>query len=332
MPEKEIKELLKKYLEGRASPEEKQLVDEWYESLSSSEGEPSLDLDDNEVREAYWNAIYSDIKTQTKKTRRLWPRGLAIAASIAFILVVAFYGLPPVSEKHVGETMASGDAGNRFENLTDKVMYVTLPDSSVVELLPESRLTYDKDFNLAERKVVLTGEAFFKISHNREKPFYVFANEVVAQVLGTSFRVIAYADSENITVAVTTGKVSVYRQIAESEEEEKKVILTPNQQAIYTRSDHRITQSLVEKPKPVTGEKIGKVKFTGAPVSEVFEALEKMYHVDIEFDEEVVAGCSITTSITGKDMFERIDLVCEVIGATYRVDGTRIVISAPGCN
>lgn len=335
MPEKEIRELLKKYLEGRASAEEERLVDNWYESLSSSEEEQPLDLGRMELRRAYWNAIHSDIRRETVKTRHIWPRFLAVAASVVFILVITFYALPPQSKQEVVKAIIPGDGASRMENLTDKVMYVTLPDSSLVELLPKSKLTYNKNFNLTERKVTLAGEAFFEISHNAEKPFYVFTEEVVTRVLGTTFRVTAYPDSENIIVAVTTGRVSVYTQNREGADEadQNKFILTPNQRAVFTRSDHKVARTLVEAPQPVIAEgEVAKVRFEGAPVSEVFETLEKMYHIEIEFEKEVFAGCSITTSVTGEDMFERIDVICEIIGATYRVEDTRIVISGPGCN
>lgn len=334
MPEKEIKALLKKYLEGSASPEEEQLVDDWYESLSSPEGESPLDSERNQLRNAYWDAVQSDIRKQTGRTRQIWPRFLVVAASVVFILVATFYALSPESKREIVKAILPADTENRMENLTDKVMYAMLPDSSRVELLPKSKLTYTQDFNKTERRVTLTGEAFFEVSHNAEKPFYVFTNQVVTQVLGTSFRVTAYPDSENITVAVTSGKVSVYTQnmVGADQADSKQIILTPNQQAVYTKSDHKVARSLVRAPQPVTAEaEAAKVRFEGAPVADVFEALEKMYHIEIDFEKEVFAGCSITTSVNGEDMFERIDVICEVIGATYRVEDTRIVISGPGC-
>ena len=86
---------------------------------------------------------------------------------------------------------------------------ITLSDGSSVILQPNSKLSYPKIFTGNERKVYLSGEGFFEISKNRKKPFFVYANEIVTKVVGTSFRVKAYPDQPDVEVIVRTGKVKV---------------------------------------------------------------------------------------------------------------------------
>jgi hypothetical protein len=204
-----------------------------------------------------------------------------------------------------------------------------------VTLSPGSSLRYTDTFNNRDRRVQLSGQAFFEIFHNQQKPFYVFANEVVTKVLGTSFSVEAYPDGKDITVSVKSGKVSVYTRgdtdsaLAESE----KVILTPNQKAVYSRSENKVSRMLVRNPDIVIPqEEAKKIRFEGASASEIFVALEKMYGVEITFDEGKFSNCFLTTSVKGNDLYERIDVICDIIGATYAVEGTTIVISGAGCN
>lgn len=335
MPEKDIQELLKKYLEGSGTPEEEKLVDEWYDSLSSQQGNTELlDTERSILRQDYWNSIKKNIRGQAGKSQSFWPRLLRVAASIAAIAVMTVLLLP--SEIHHQDAFNSNVPTGMDEifNTTGKVSHVALSDGSRVMLFPGSRLVYCHEFNVDERKVHLSGEAFFDISHDAEKPFYVFSNEVVTKVLGTSFSVTAYPEDSHITVAVKSGRVSVYtnpkRATASSEE---KIVLAPNQQAIYTRSDQKVSRMLVKEPQVVIPEEeVEKIRFESVPVSEIFKALEKMYNVKIDFEERVFSKCSITTSVTGKDLYERIDVICEITGAFYEVQGTTIVISGTGCN
>jgi len=94
-------------------------------------------------------------------------------------------------------------------NNSNKPQIITLSDGSSVLLQPNSKLSYPKIFTGNERKVYLSGEGFFEISKNPKKPFFVYANEIVTKVVGTSFRVKAYSDQPDVEVLVRTGKVRV---------------------------------------------------------------------------------------------------------------------------
>lgn len=335
MPDNKMQELLKKYLEGRATPEEEQLVDDWYDSLSSRQDKIHLSDEERRIlRSDYWDSIKTKIRGPVGKSRNLWPGLIGVAASIAAIVVMAVLLLPAeIRDQEVVEANVPTRMEEIF-NRTEEVSHLALSDGSRVMLFPGSRLLYSQEFNVEERTVHLSGEAFFDISHDAEKPFYVFANEVVTKVLGTSFSVTAYPEDLRITVAVKSGKVSVYTNPEKSTASpEEKIVLTPNQQAVYTRSDQKVSRMLVKEPQVVIpDEEVKKIRFESVPVSEIFKALEKMYNVKIDFEERVFSKCSITTSVTGKDLYERIDVICEITGASYTVEDTTVVISGTGCN
>lgn len=336
MPDNKIKELLKKYLEGRATSEEEKIVDDWYDSLSPDQ--PRLPLSDSRrrnLRSLYWNSIKTKISRPAGRSRRLWPGFIGLAASIAAIVVTVLFFSPSESfDKGLSRSEMSPDR-EVIVNDTDGITQVSLPDSSQVTLFPGSRLQYYRGFNASERKVELSGKALFNISHNPQKPFYVFANEVVTKVLGTSFSVSAYPEDISITVAVKSGKVSVYansgKDAALSQAED--IVLSPNQQAVYSRGDKKVSRTLVKDPQVVMpDEEVKKIRFEGVPVSEIFRALEKMYNVEIDFEEDVFSKCSMTTSVKGKELYDRIEVICEITAASYKVENTTIVIRGAGCN
>jgi transmembrane sensor len=339
MPEKKIKELLRKYLEGRATPEEEKLVDDWYESLSGVHEKVGLsDSERGILRSFYWNSISKKIHSGSAegRDRGLWSKKImGLAASVAALVMVSIFLLPSqVDDSGVSE-VAAHSVQQEIRNETDQIRHVVLPDNSSIRLFPGSKLQYGGDFNGSDRRVRLSGQAFFKISHNPEKPFYVLANEVVTKVLGTKFCVKAYPDDMRVTVAVRSGKVSVYTHAEKNRglSDEETIILTPNQQAVYTRNDRKVSRTLVKDPEIVIPkEQVAKIRFDGVPVSEIFRTLEKMYNVEIVFDENVFSKCPITTSVAGHDLYERIDVICEITGSSYRIENTTIVIAGSGCN
>src|SRR5690606_5880596 len=104
-------------------------------------------------------------------------------------------------------------------------------------------------FDSLRREVNLTGEAFFEVTKNPDQPFFVYANELIAKVHGTSFSIKAGENEANILVAVKTGKVSVFTRSDVNAAEYKTnkdltaLLLTPNQQATFERDQARLIRS-----------------------------------------------------------------------------------------
>lgn len=213
-------------------------------------------------------------------------------------------------------------------------MEVLLPDNSIITLEPDSRVSYAENFAGNVREVYLTGEAFFDVTKNPEKPFLVYSNELVTKVLGTSFRIQAYDNEKNIVVSVSSGRVSVYahKSARNADPETAGLLLTPNQEVKFGRTEERFSRTLVEKPSILLSEEeLQKFAFEDAPVNQIFDALEEAYGVDIVFDEEVLATCRLTTSLSAETLFDKLEVICEAIGASYKVVDAQVVISSKGC-
>lgn len=284
------------------------------------------------------------------KMRRLIYSALAAAASVALLVSVWFFYAKNSSSSREGTEggqLVYQELVKKAEtpllevyNEKDKPQLVILNDKSSVLLQKGSRLSYPKSFDgVSKRVVYLSGEAFFEIEKNPEKPFMVYANELVTKVLGTSFNVKAYSNDKNVIVTVKTGKVTVAsnkgietKEVFSSRNTEG-VILTPNQQIVFNRNDAQILKSLVQTPALQELPEIQKIsfEFDDTPVSKVFDLLEKAYSVDIVYDEDLLKACKLTAKMTDEHLFEKLRLICLTIDAEYQIIDAQIVIHSKGC-
>jgi transmembrane sensor len=113
---------------------------------------------------------------------------------------------------------------------------VVLPDGTHVWLNSASSLSYPVEFAGNERRVKLTGEAYFEVAKNKDKPFYVNSNKVQVRVLGTHFNISAYNDDDEFTATLLEGSVQVSKNNSQS-------LLKPGQQAVINNGADMIRVS-----------------------------------------------------------------------------------------
>ena len=113
---------------------------------------------------------------------------------------------------------------------------IVLPDGSVVNLNSGSSLKYSSsDFSFGSRSVLLTGEGFFSVTKDSERPFYVTTSGIKVKVLGTTFNIKAYPDENIEEATLVSGKVEIYAS-SDKTEKEKPIVLKPNQRAVFLKS------------------------------------------------------------------------------------------------
>jgi ferric-dicitrate binding protein FerR (iron transport regulator) len=335
----QFQQLLEKFSRGGCSPEEEQLVIDWYNNIGRSEKSHLREEEKAVVEERLWSAINPDAAR-----KRTWLPLLTRAAAVTIPLMAAtifFIGRQSVSDLITmpgTEEMLSNDAQGVFRNDGQTARTIALSDGSEVVLQPSSEIIVDRDFGGATREVRLKGEAFFKVHRNPGKPFVVYSNEVVTRVLGTSFNICAYESDREITVAVRTGKVSVYTNKSKdsgvnSAQPYHEVILTPNQQMVYHRVKEEVSKELVKKPEIILpNSDLFRMQFENAEVSKILEVLQENYGVVIRYDEEMLNHCRLTTSMSDEGLYERIEVICKAIGASYLIDDdAAITIKSSGC-
>lgn len=265
-----------------------------------------------------------------------------LAAAAVTILLVAGYivWMTPQPVEH------QFTARNPVHTVLEEVNQGTTPrrvmldDSTRVTLQPGAHLIYPTHFSAAKREVYLTGVAFFEVTKDRSRPFFVYSKTLVTEVVGTSFTVRADNTLQTSEVAVVTGQVSV----TQNEEDKnllrrfmparKKVTLTPNHRAVYQRDTEELVVALVEKPLPLAADKVNThaFRFHTASLARVLNDLSHAYGIEIVAQNARINQCTFTGDLSDTDdLYTRLELICQSIGASYAIRDAKILITGNGC-
>lgn len=331
------------------NPERTKLVAEarlWVLAMRVSETAVSP-LETQNALQAVWNKIEEEEHSQERPMpvvslwNRIGWRSVAAVLALGLSLGWLYKAQTPTQEKLTYAELIKQDTDGLIEqtNNTNKPQLITLSDGSSVLLQPKSKLSYPKSFAGNERNVYLSGEGFFEISKNPKKPFFVFANEIVTKVIGTSFRVKAYGDQPNVEVVVRTGKVNVSSNQALSSFNTASIQLLPNQAIRFVRNRlafEKITDVTQEKEltKAVAPIEQLSFEFSDVPVAQILKTIEQTYLVEIDYPRERLKDCYLTTSLSDQPLPEKLKILCESLGNTtrYEMNGNQITILSEGCN
>ena len=339
MTKEEFQELLKRYKEGSCTLEEIQKINYWFAKISDED----LELHPLE-KEQISKRLLSNIRQtlpSARKQKNIRPSGflmLKIAASLIIVILVTYLLIPRTPVAFSNEVSKIVPSTDRIEhtNNTNGILKILFPDSSSVELKPNSEISYAKKWDDQKREVHLRGEAFFEVVKDSKRPFYVYGGEVVTKVLGTSFSVKAAVNAETIEVAVRTGKVSVYEDAqnvsSENGTDASGVILTPNEKVEYYIKDNHWVTSLVEEPKALpTANKAVDFVFSDMPISEIIKRIEGTYSIDVIMENDASHSCTFTGDVSMMELYDILDVICKSTGTNYEVKGTKILITGKAC-
>jgi hypothetical protein len=149
----------------------------------------------------------------------------------------------------------------------------------------------------------------------------------------------AHAHAAQSEVTVLTGRVIVthpedhddnlYQKLISSK---KEVELTPNYKAVYSEAGHSLLVTIADDPVPLTRPDGGRggFDFNNAAVRDVLASLEGVYGIRIRSGADI-DRCTFTGDLSGQDLYERLDLICQAIGANYTRGGTDIIMSGGNC-
>lgn len=335
----EFRQLLQRYQEGLCTPAEVQRIEAWYHHLGAEQPFNLSPTEKEALLATVWQRIGRHTAAGTAPRTALpggwaaWPASVRWAAAAALVLGAGLVGLqltplpakwaalaPPASTKPAGWQV--------YVNTSAYETHLALPDGSAVTLAPASTLKYRRGLRSGRREAYLTGAAFFDVFHDKRHPFSVFTDKVVTTVLGTSFRVQAYPGPTDVQVQVRTGAVRVSQRRAPAGGAVATVVVLPNQQAVYSAGGQRLRRELVAQPTLLAPQAF---VFVDRPVAEVLAALEKAYGVRIEYDAAAVRNCTLNLSLGNQPLFEKLDIICETLGATYEKTGDHLRFHSPAC-
>jgi len=161
---------------------------------------------------------------------------------------------------------------------------LVLPDGSQVWLNAASSIKFPTVFNGKERRVEITGEAYFEVAKDKNKPFFVKAMNTETEVLGTHFNINAYEDENMIKATLITG--SIRTSSLHSTGSNEKNILRPGEQAQIGR-DERMTVVPDVDIEQTIAWKNGAFNFQNAGLKEVMRQLARWYDLEIIYEKNV---------------------------------------------
>ncbi|MBX2922873.1 MAG: FecR domain-containing protein [Chitinophagaceae bacterium] len=383
MRQKKALRLLRRYMDGSATAEEKAIVDKWYASVAEPDGSS---IDDETIKEQLYLRIVAAMNKDAlvvpfyKKALYKW----TVAASIILMVGAGcyFFSLnkakeqteivsvpvpqdiaPPAANRAMItlanghkvflDSMANGsiavqgnikivkDADGKlsyqasakgegqeeiyntlYNPRGSKVIDIALADGSHVWLNAGSSLTYPVAFVGKERKVSITGEAYFEVTRNAARPFIVDRGKMSVRVLGTHFNVNAYDDETDIRVTLLEGsvKVSGTRNTASS-------IIKPGEQAVFSQAKGgaQIRVSDDVDVDEVMAWKNGKFQFgEKTDIQTIMRQISRWYDVEVEYKGNVTGliGGSISRSANVSSVLEMLEKTGEV---KFKIEGKKII-------
>jgi transmembrane sensor len=213
------------------------------------------------------------------QTRSWFSSGYKIAA--AMVLLAAFSFVVFYFINRQSEDVTSAQIITK-ENLRGRKSTIFLKDGSVVYLNAESKIHFPEVFSDSLREIQLEGEAYFDIAKDEARPFIVSIGELKISVLGTSFNVHAYDDTEFIKVSLISGKVRVESGESNDYTDNGKVQLVAGQSVSYSKKQNTFTKVSTFNPALDAGWKDGTIVFENASMENMLQRFGRWYNVDFE--------------------------------------------------
>ena len=285
--------LIEKYLNGTALPKEREEVFAWIE-----ENEENGEIF-SELRKLYditvWNATYSS-KQNKRFSLSFWQSFAAIFLLLLSLGTAVFLFSREKLPTTIVDTVTCPQ-GQRLE--------LALSDGTKVWLNSNSTLNFStwEDF----RTVELNGEAYFEVAYDPKRPFIVKTHECDITVLGTTFEVMSYEESNLFECSLIEGKISL-----KSHYNDQEIIMSTDEKVLIKNGV--ITRSKIEEDEEFLWRN-GICSFKNQPLSTVFEQLALLHEVTINLENPEIGLQMCTGKFRNKD---GIDHILSILQKNYQ--------------
>lgn len=253
-----------------------------------------------------WEKVSDRISNSKSKGKVRYFASLATKVAAALLLpVLVGSGWLLYNQRHLSQKYT-----NLFENKQEQNMTVVspfcarimvdLPDGSKVWLNSGSELTYPVVFNASERRVHLTGEAYFKVNKS-QTPFFVSSLGPEIKVYGTEFNVNSYANEDVVTVALAEGKVSLNDNGSEK-------FIIPGQVSAFDRNSKTI--SIEEGDvQAYSSWREGRYIFRNTTLASILRILQRQHNVNIKLMNPELGNYRYSATIQNESLEQVLQLL-----------------------
>ncbi|MBV4355718.1 FecR family protein [Pinibacter aurantiacus] len=194
---------------------------------------------------------------------------------------------------------------------------ITLPDGSKVWLNAASSIRYPNHFTGSERKVEITGEAYFDVAKDASAPFVVQAGNEDIQVLGTEFNVMSYDDEAYVKTTLVNGSVKVGVDYAAR-------ILKPGQQSQVAKNQSLQVKSDIDVDE-VIAWKNGRFAFSEVSLETIMKQVARWYDVEVSFNDKIydIYTMNISRNVPVSKLLQYMEMSG---GVHFEIEGKKIIV------
>ncbi|MBC9912790.1 FecR family protein [Chitinophaga varians] len=298
------RELIDRYFRNECSDDERKRVLEYFRDSPAEWNRYMTEEDwDNfvvsqEVDPALSEKMFKAVSSKTLRKSRKMPVAWLAAAAVAGLLIGLLWiyrpGPVPLMAKR-GALPGTAQQMTERKNTSNRPMSILLADSSVVTLSPHSSIRFYEPFVADKGRIIyLSGEALFKVTGDKDRPFVVYADKLATTVLGTSFTVQSFAESKVITLTLHEGKVQAAAADSLHAKWKSKVVLLPGDVLTYNKATMlaslkrnapagHLVKAGPANSNAYTVHRPDWYTFDASLLSEVFDQLSSYYQVDIYY-------------------------------------------------
>lgn len=325
--------LAEKFLNNQATPAESQKVLEWFET---SEGKHFLQerlekerglMDRTDLRltvsdldsEKLFRSIQEEIRNKKKifSLRRTDWLGYSMKAAAAVLVILTAALFTITHERYTADQITEREPVI-FQTEEEQHREITLGDGSVVRLNKNSEIVISEDFMEEKRELRLTGEAYFDVSHNPEKPFIIHTGHSSIEVLGTAFNVRSVSGHDNVQVAVVEGKVS-FSSIDGNFPERPSVILSKGQYGYLDLNERSIQVDEVAIDNYLAW-KSGRFVFEELTLQQVCTQLSRLYGLECGFDDPEIKNLTLTADFSNESIEKTLSVIALSLKIEFEID------------
>jgi len=329
-------QLLKNYLEGRGTEEDKQKIKNWFSSLQAEQELRKVshdiwnDIVQNIVIHGYDEARIQDrinhllrleeaMEYNKNKAKIRIIRYLTRIAAVLFIPLLLFTLYNWEGKVGAKESISYAEI---YSPLGARTNFI-LPDGSSGWLNGNSYLNFPIEFKGKCRKVKLTGEAYFNVKEDPEMPFTVVTDGIKVKAYGTSFNVMAYPDDRNIEVTLESGDVEIFRKDDYGRDLSIDKLI-PEHRGVYIKRTNLYNTDKVNVDKYISW-KNGELVFRNEPMTEVVKRINRWYNVRIIIKDKKLESYSYRATFVDETLDEVLKLLKLTSPIEYQDLGRKIL-------
>ena len=316
MTESDFVELLKRFENGKCTPQQEVLLKKWFDAGDADVAPFKEEAEKKRILARLRLSVYH--QAGLPGNQHTFSVVLKIAASFLAVVLLGYavyniYNEAPVPEPLLVTTSA------------DAIEKVHLPDGSIVWLKRHSRLTYPATFSGTQRQVSLEGEALFEVEKDAQHPFIIRSGDLTTTVVGTSFNI--RSANELVEVVVLAGKVSLASG-------QNVTVVGREEKVFYKKAngDLEKTDALEDDTRRVTEGTEYNMYFEDTRMENVIRRIEQKFDIRVTGSSPRLNNCLITADFTDQSLQKTLDIISSITPIKYQFNKRAVALTGDGCD